>query len=116
MLRRCQACLPATRQSDSVERAFERRRRVSRWSVRWDSRSDGLVGGRNGVSGVHIGQGLGYGEARSKRRGGGGLPRQRKAGKLGGLPAAFEGGGGEGGELGGDGEDAVEFAVGVGDR
>lgn len=44
-------------------------------------------------------------------------PAAKKAGKSRwGLPAAFEGGGGEGGELGGDGEDAVEFAVGVGDR
>jgi len=32
------------------------------------------------------------------------------------LPADFEGGGCDGGELGGDGEDAVEFAVGVGGR
>lgn len=33
---------------------------------------------------------------------------------FGGLPADFEGGGGHGGELGVDGEDAVEFSIGEG--
>ena len=56
-------------------------------------------------------------QVRSKRRGRRLTPAAEKAGKSRcGLPAAFEGGGGEGGELGGDGEDAVEFAVRVGDR
>ena len=56
VLRRCQTCFPATRQRDSVERALERRRRVSRWRVRWDSRSD-CLGWR--VSDVHVGGGKG---------------------------------------------------------
>ena len=47
--------------------------------------------------------------------GGGGLgevlPQTRRGGS---LPAGFEGGGRERGELGRDGEDAVEFAVGAG--
>ena len=47
----------------------------------------------------------------AKREKGEVLPQTRRGGS---LPAGFEGGGGEGGELGCDGEDAVEFAVGAG--
>ena len=39
------------------------------------------------------------------------LPQTRRGGS---LPAGFEGGGREGGELGCDGEDAVELPVGAG--
>ncbi len=41
------------------------------------------------------------------------LPQRWRGGS---LPAGFEGGGCEGGELGCDGEDAVEFPVGAGSR
>ena len=42
-----------------------------------------------------------------------GLPQTLLEGRVS-LPAGFEGGGCEGGELGCDGEDAVEFSVGAG--
>ena len=101
--RTCQTCCPAIRQSDSVERALERRRRVSSVEDRWASTSEGL------------GSGFSRGNGR-KCRGvhDRGTSFEGRRHRFTHLPSGFESWGRERGELGCDGEEAVEFAVGEG--
>lgn len=102
MVERDQTDWPATRQRDSVLRAEERRRESSRRRERWVEGSVDL-----GRERVQYRGGLGLGDLEWMWCGEG-------KGDGGQVPAWFVAGGCHGGELGGYGEDAVEFAVGEG--